>query len=71
MIQHETNVLASWFKNITTIDELSLARVHCGICHGIKSYNRHVYSEDAIVKHLIEKGWTIINDTVLPSSLIT
>ena len=41
MIQNENNnALTSWFNKIYSIDELSLARVQCDICHGIKSYNK-------------------------------
>ena len=60
----ENNLLAQWFTKIQSIDELQLARVQCGICHGIKSYNKYEYCDTDIVKHLIEKNWTIINDIV-------
>ena len=64
MIQYENNVLTSWFKQIKSIDELSLARVQCSICHKIESFNKNEQSDNQIIRQLIENDWVIINDNL-------
>ena len=64
MTQKINEDLNLWYDKIDSIEELSLARVQCGICHKIASFNKYEYNDSQIVKKLIDNNWSIINKTV-------
>ena len=62
MTQKINEDLKLWFDKINNIDELSLARVQCDICHKIASFDKSLYNDSNIVTHLINDKWFIINN---------